>query len=132
MQDKRKLIKAVAVGTICSMLCCIILTAVLAAVILSTGMLSPDIIVWATAAIMGAGAFTGGFIAAKINRGAGIPIGGLTGISLFCITALVSFSRGSSSVTPMILIKLAASVLLAVAGGILGIREKNSSKYGRF
>lgn len=132
MQDKKRLIKAVAAGTICSMLCCIILTAVLAAVMLSTGMPGSDILTWATAAIMGAGALAGGFIAAKIYKGAGIPVGGLTGLSLFCVTALASFSRGAANLGSMTIIKLAASVLLAVAGGILGISEKRSSKYGRF
>lgn len=132
MLNKGKLAKSVAVGTICSMLICVILTAVLAAVILSSGMLPAQLIDWITAGIMAVSAFAGGFIASKLNRGAGIPAGGFTGLAVFIVTVLTSFSRGESSVTAMIIIKLVCSVLLAVAGGILGIREKRGSKYGRF
>ncbi|HCA05145.1 MAG TPA: TIGR04086 family membrane protein [Ruminococcaceae bacterium] len=132
MQDKRKLVKAVAAGTICSMLCSVILTAALAAAIMSVGLLPDDILMWITVGIMLVSAFAGGFIAAKINKGAGIPVGGLTGLAVFCAAALSSFSRGESNVTVMILIKLAAAVFGSVAGGITGVREKRGSKYGKF
>ena len=132
MSDKSRLVKEVAVGAICSMLSCIILTSILAAVMLSTGMLGSELTNWITTAIMGLGSLVGGFVAAKINKGAGIPVGGMTGLAVFVVSALASLSRGASGVTSMAIIKLAASVLLAIVGGILGIREKKGTNYGRF
>ena len=56
----------------------------------------------------------------------------MTGRAVFVVSALASLSRGASGVTSMAIIKLAASVLLAIVGGILGIREKKGTNYGRF
>ena len=105
MSDKSRLVKAVAVGAICSMLSCIILTSILAAVMLSTGMLGSELTNWITTAIM---------------------------LSLPLRRPRARTLRGASGVTSMAIIKLAASVLLAIVGGILGIREKKGTNYGRF
>lgn len=132
MSDKKKLIKAVTVGTICAVLCSVILMCILAAVMLSTGLLPKDMLGYISAAVLGLSAAAGGFIAAKINRGAGVPVGGLTGLSLFCVTVAASLSNSSAGVSSLIIIKLLASVALGILGGIAGLKEKRSSKYGRF
>lgn len=132
MSDKKKLITAIAVGCVCSILFSVILTAIFAAVMLSTGLLPGDLTEYLSAAVLGLGALVGGFIAAKINKGAGIPVGGLTGLFLICFTVMASCAKGSSGVGSLLVIKLLASVLMGILGGILGLKEKNSTKYGRF
>ena len=96
MSDKKKLITSIAVGCVCAMLCSVILTAILAAAMLSTGLLPGELMGYLSAAILGVSALLGGLIAAKINKGAGIPVGGLTGLLLLCFTVMASCAKGST------------------------------------
>lgn len=132
MSDKKKLIKATAVGSICGMLGSIALTGVLAAIIMGTGLLPAETVSYIMSGIMGAGALLGGVIAAKINGGAGIPVGGITGFAVFFVTALASLSQNGATVSSMMIIKLCAAVLGGIAGGVLGLHEKSGKKFHQF
>ena len=132
MSDKKKLAKAAAVGCICGILGSAALTGIFAAIILGTGLLPNELTDCIMAGILGAGAIIGGIIAAKINGGAGIPVGGITGLAIFFVTAVASLSRSGAGVTSLTVIKLCASAIGGIAGGILGLKEKRMSKYKRF
>jgi putative membrane protein (TIGR04086 family) len=126
MSDKKRFIKAVVTGTVCSLLTSVILMCVLAAVILSSGLLSSDVLGYVMTGITAASVLAGGFIAAKINGGAAIPAGLATAASFFIILTLSSLIKHPAQFTYMTLIKLVSELAAGVLGGILGLHEKKS------
>ena len=125
MSDKKLLIKSVVTGTLCGILTCIILMCILSAVMLSVGLLPAAILDYAMIAILAAGAFVGGFIATKINKGAGLIVGALTGTAIMLIIAIAALSRGDLEISALLPIKLAVAAAGGALGGILGLRERS-------
>ena len=124
MSDKKRMIKAIITGVICALLVNIILMCIFAVVMLTGGLLNADVIRYAMVGIIAAGAFAGGFIATKINKGAGLPVGVITGISTLVMIALVSIIKGSYPITSLIVIKLIACVIAGAIGGVVGLKER--------
>lgn len=124
MSDKKKLIRSVVTGTLCGMLTSIILMCVFAVVMLKGGLLDAPLIDYIMAALYAAGGLAGGFIAAKMNKGAGLIVGAATGAVMILVLVLTAAIRGESDFTALFVIKLCAAVLAGAAGGIWGVREK--------
>lgn len=124
MSDKKLLIKSVVTGTLCGILTCVILMCVLSAVMLSVGLLPAAILDYTMIVILAAGAFVGGFIATKINKGAGLIVGALTGVAIMLIVAITALSRGDLEVSALLPIKFAAAAAGGALGGVLGLRER--------
>lgn len=128
MSDKRKLIKSVATGTLCGLLTGIILMCVFAVVMLKTSLLPSSVLDLAMAGVLGAGAFVGGFVSARMNRGAGLIVGALTGAVMLSAIVLTSAFSGKADFSMLLPIKLAASLTGGALGGILAVREKKKIK----
>ncbi|MER2080424.1 MAG: TIGR04086 family membrane protein [Ruminococcus sp.] len=124
MSDKKKLIKSVLIGSLCGMLACVILMCVMAAVMLTAGLLPAGITDYAMAAIASAGALTGGFVATKLNKGAGLIVGALTGAAMFLLITLAALLKSSAPVTVLTAIRAAGMLAGGAIGGILGLRER--------
>ena len=124
MSDKRKLVKSVATGTVCGLLTGVILLCILAVVILKGGLLSAQVIDYFTAGLLGAGALTGGFVATKLNRGAGLIAGAATGGCMLLLVILAAALRGKADVSALLFIKLGAALAGGALGGILALKEK--------
>lgn len=122
MSDKKRLIKAAAVGLLCGLLAGIAILGIFAAVTLKTGLLPSAVINYITAAILGFGALAGGFVAAKLNGGAGLVVGAITGAALIVVLLLTSAIRGSADFSPMLFIKPAIALFGGALGGALGVR----------
>ncbi len=124
MSDKKRLIKSVVTGVICGLLVSIILMSVCAVVILKGGLPQGDILGYVLAGFLAAGAFAGGFIAAKLNKGAGLVAGAITGgVMLFLIVSAAAI-KGEVAFSALFFIKAAATVLGGALGGILAMKEK--------
>lgn len=124
MSDKRLLIKSLIIGTLCGVLAQIILLCVAAAAMLCTGKLPGGALDYIMLAVCAIGALAGGFISAKLNRGAGLIVGLISGLALFFILTVAAMIKSDSSFSLLSLIRLAAMLFGGAAGGILGVREK--------
>lgn len=130
MQDKRKLFKSVAFGVASALLTDIILMCVAAAVFLSVGLPQDvGILDYSMIALAAAGAFVGGFIASKINKGAALIVGAITGACAFLVITVIAMLRNTDSFSAMTLIRLAAMVFASALGGIAGTRQRNKLKF---
>ncbi len=125
MSDRKKLIKATATGLLCGILTNVILMCLLALALTKAGLLPPDILGYVMAGILGAGALVGGFIAAKINRGAGLVAGAFTGCAMLCVLIPAAALRGTADLTALFFVKAAAALIGGAVGGILGIRGRS-------
>ena len=124
MSDKKRLVKALVTGCLCGVLTCGIFTGILAAVIMSTGLLPDKLMDYVMLAIAAAGAFAGGLIAAKLNKGAGLIVGAITGAGVFLLLTVAGLSSGGAAFSSLSAIRLAALLLGGVLGGILGVKER--------
>lgn len=124
MSDKKRAAKAVTFGTLCGITITIILMCLTALGILTGGILPDEVLEYAAAAIFAVGAFAGGFVATKINKGAGLVIGVITGGVMFVIVTSVALTKNSEAVTILTLIKLFATITAGGLGGILGLKER--------
>lgn len=125
MFDK-KLLKAVATGAFCGLLTSVILMCILTVVLLKTGLPQGSLLDYLLAGFLGAGAFAGGFVAAKLNRGAGLVAGAAVGGVMFLALLIVAAIKGDMAFTVLSVVKAAAALLLGAAGGVLGVREKHA------
>ncbi len=111
MSDKKKLIKSVSLGSLCGVLGCVILMCIFAVIMLTSGLLGAELTDYIMVAVTALGALGGGFVAAKLNHGAGLVVGAITGAVIESVTALTG-------------IRAAAVILGGIAGGICGVKEK--------
>ena len=129
MSDKKKLIRSVVIGSLCGILCCVAMMCVIAAVMLSTGLLSAELIDYLMVAVSAAGAIAGAFIATKLNGGAGLIVGGITGAVMLLLITINALVRQSTPVTALSAVRAAALLLGGALGGILGLRERKHTGF---
>lgn len=124
MSDKKKLIKSVSLGSLCGVLGCVILMCIFAVIMLTSGLLGAELTDYIMVAVTALGALGGGFVAAKLNHGAGLVVGAITGAVIFLLITIAGLSNGGESVTALTGIRAAAVILGGIAGGICGVKEK--------
>lgn len=124
MRDKKKLIKSVITGMVCGILTSVVLMSVFAVVMTKVGLLPGQLIDYILTGFLGLGALAGGFLAAKLNKGAGLIAGAATGGAMLAALVLTAAFSGSADFSVLFLFKLAATVAGGALGGILAVREK--------
>lgn len=124
MSDKKRLVKALVVGCLCGVLTCAIFTGILAAVILSAGLLPDKLTDYVMISVAAAGAFVGGLVAAKLNKGAGLIVGVIVGAGMFLLLTVAGLSSGGASFSSLSAVRIAALLVGGVLGGILGVKER--------
>lgn len=129
MSDKKRLFKAVATGAFCGIIAGVLLICLFTGVILKIGLPNGAFIDSALAVILGMGAFVGGFIAAKRNKGAGLVVGALTGVAIFLLLVVAAAVRNTADLTCWFPIKLASAVTGSSLGGILAMRERKHTNF---
>lgn len=67
------------------------------------------------------GGLVAGVVAGRLLRSKGLLIGLATGLFLYLVTLLASFSLSADAFGMMALIKLGATVLCGVVGGVFGV-----------
>lgn len=123
MSDKRKLIKSIFFGVLTSLLSGVILMCVSSVAILSIGLPQGSLTDYLMIGIAALSSIAGGFVAAKINKGAGLIVGALTGAAVFLLLTVTGMIKGGDF-SALSAIRLAATLTGSAAGGALGIREK--------
>lgn len=129
MSDRKRLIKSVLLGTVCGMLTSVIFMCILAVVMLTSGLLSQELTNYIMIAICAIGAFVGGIIATKLNKGAGLIVGLITGGVIFILITIAALIKSDSSVSTLTAIRFVALLLGGALGGIIGIRERKKINF---
>ncbi len=128
MPDKKIMIKAAVFSAVCSLLITIILNCLIAAVMLSIGLLPDYILNCATITTLGIGTLLGGFISARITKSAGMINGVITGFLVFLLITLIGVAKSNDSFTMISLVKLIVCIACAGFGGIIGVNKKERIK----
>ena len=123
MSDKKLLIKSVLIGTLCAVMVQIILLCIVSLVMITTKKLFGDVLSYIMLSATALGTLAGGFISAKLNRGAGLIVGLITGFAVFLIITIGGLINSDSPLSVLSLIRFAAALLGGALGGILGVRE---------
>lgn len=106
----------VAVGAGCCLLLLLLFAAILAAQDIPQGAVTPLAV-----AAAAAGAFFGGFTAARIAKSRGILFGAICGLILYLLIMAAGFAVLRDIRGTYALVKLALMVVCASVGGILGV-----------
>lgn len=129
MSDKKLLAKAVLFSSVCGILILVILMCLLAAVMMSSGVISADILDYCTVGMVGVATLMSGIISSRITGSAGLAVGSLTGFFIFLvITSIALIFNGEPIITILTLLKLMSSVLGGGIGGIIGVNKKEKIK----
>lgn len=129
MSDKKLLAKAVLFSSVCGILILVILMCLLAAVMMSSGVISADILDYCTVGMVGVATLMSGIISSRITGSAGLAVGSLTGFFIFLvITSIALIFNGEPITTILTLLKLMSSVLGGGIGGIIGVNKKEKIK----
>ena len=126
MSDKKRFIKSALTGTLCGILTSVVLTCAFALILSRSGMLGDNILGYASAGLLAAGAFLGGFVSAKLNRAAGLIAGAAAGAAMLALIVLVSAFMGNSGFTALFFIKAAALLIGGALGGVISIRNSGT------
>ncbi len=116
----KRFLRPVIIGAVVGALCCTLLLAVMAAIVASQDIPKAAITPMAIVAAA-AGAFFGGFAAARIAKEKGLLIGGTCGLLLFILVALAGFAFLKEIRGAYILVKLAVMLVLSALGGVIGV-----------
>ena len=116
----KRFLRPVIIGAVVGALCCTLLLAVMAAIVASQDIPKAAITPMAIVAAA-AGAFFGGFAAARIAKEKGLLIGGACGLLLFILAALAGFAFLKEIRGAYILVKLAVMLVLSALGGVIGV-----------
>ena len=129
MTDKKQLIKSVAAGAMCGILTSVVLMCLLALILTKVGLLDEKPLSYVLTALLGLGALAGGFVAAKINKGAALIAGVLTGAAMMLLLTVTALTNQQANISVLLLLKLVACLLGGAAGGVLSVREKKHRRF---
>lgn len=90
MSDKKLLAKAVLFSSVCGILILVILMCLLAAVMMSSGVISADILDYCTVGMVGVATLMSGIISSRITGSAGLAVGSLTGFFIFLVITSIA------------------------------------------
>ena len=127
MSDKKLLAKAVLFSSVCGILILVILMCLLAAVMMSSGVISVDID-YCTVGMVGVATLMSGIISSRITGSVGLAVGSLTGFFIFLVITSISLIFNGEPITILTLLKLMSSVLGGGIGGIIGVNKKEKIK----
>ncbi len=124
MPDKKILVKAVLFGSLISLVFTIILLCILTVVELTSGLMSSEIVNIAAMAMLAAGTFFGGLIAARITKEGGMITGLITGAAVFFLVTIAALIHSSESISIITLIRFICEIITGAAGGIIGVNKR--------
>lgn len=100
----------------------------LAAVMMSSGVISADILDYCTVGMVGVATLMSGIISSRITGSAGLAVGSLTGFFIFLVITSIALIFNGEPITILTLLKLMSSVLGGGIGGIIGVNKKEKIK----
>ena len=99
MSDKKLLAKAVLFSSVCGILILVILMCLLAAVMMSSGVISADILDYCTVGMVGVATLMSGIISSRITGSAGLAVGSLTGFFIFLVITSIALIFNGEPIT---------------------------------
>lgn len=122
--DNKKLIKAIGIGVLSSLVLTAVLTCLFALVINFMPAVPYGIIDYVLIAIEGVSVLIGSYIAAAIAKSRGWLIGGGCALIVLLILLACGMGSGMGSIGILTAIRAAALILLGLFGGIRGVNRK--------
>lgn len=114
-------LKALIIGTTIASLCIILLLCLFSLILLISGHLPHDLLMWFGIIISCISSFISGYICARITKANGLLTGTVAGIILFFVVTISGVIGGST----FSLISLIKFTLFSICGGIGGIKGVN-------
>ena len=124
----KKLLKSLITGMLCGIAVITILTLLFAFILVISGTYPTDIINYISLVFLAVGGLSGGYIAARLNKAAGLAVGALTGLIIFLIILIVGLAQSTGTITLFTLYKFLLLVIFSALGGVLGVNKQNKIK----
>lgn len=118
-----KILRPLGVGIGIGVIMCAVIL-LIAAAIMTTGILPASAVTPVALAAAAIGAFVGGLAAAKLSRERGLLYGAGVGLSLFLLATIVGVAASQELRGTMMLLKAALMIGGGALGGVLGVNLK--------
>ena len=123
-----QLFKHGVIGTIASVICCIVLSLV-AAYVIGKADLPYVIITPISLIILGISCFVGSMIAARMFYKKGLLLGITTAAITFAVITIADFFIPDANIYSLVLIKAAIILVASVLGAVIGVNVRKKWKY---
>lgn len=123
--DKGRVVKAVAIGVLCSVVLAVLLTCLFSMMLNMMSGIPYDIIDYVMVAIEGFSVLIGAYIACVIAKSKGLIIGALCGAISLLIVFAVGMSMAKNNIGLLTVIRSAVMLLCGIIGGIMGVNRKD-------
>lgn len=123
--DKGRVVKAVAIGVLCSVVLAVLLTCLFSMMLNMMSGIPYGIIDYVMVAIEGFSVLIGAYIACVIAKSKGLIIGALCGAISLLIVFAVGMSMAKNNIGLLTVIRSAVMLLCGVIGGIMGVNRKD-------
>lgn len=123
--DKGRIVKAVAIGVLCSVVLAVLLTCLFSMMLNMMSGIPYDIIDYVMVAIEGFSVLIGAYIACVIAKSKGLIIGALCGAISLLIVFAVGMSMAKNNIGLLTVIRSAVMLLCGIIGGIMGVNRKD-------
>lgn len=123
--DKGRVVKAVAIGVLCSVVLAVLLTCLFSMMLNMMSGIPYDIIDYVMVGIEGFSVLIGAYIACVIAKSKGLIIGALCGAISLLIVFAVGMSMAKNNIGLLTVIRSAVMLLCGVIGGIMGVNRKD-------
>ncbi len=118
-------IKALIFGTITGCLSILLLMCILSLLLLITGVLPYDYLVWISLFISSIGVFISGYVSASITKEKGLFIGSLSGLIIFIIVFFSGMFISTETISFVTIIRLVVYMLIGALGGVKAVNKKD-------
>lgn len=122
--DKGRVVKAVAIGVLCSVVLAVLLTCLFSMMLNMMSGIPYDLIDYVMVAIEGFSVLMGAYIACVIAKAKGLIIGALCGAISLLIVFAVGMSMAKNNIGLLTIIRSIVMLLCGIIGGIMGVNRK--------
>ncbi len=123
--DKGRIVKAVAIGVLCSVVLAVLLACLFSMMLNMMSGIPYDIIDYVMVGIEGFSVLIGAYIACVIAKSKGLIIGALCGAISLLIVFAVGMSMAKNNIGLLTVIRSAVMLLCGIIGGIMGVNRKD-------
>ncbi len=123
-----KAVKALLIGTAVNAGLSFLITVVIALLLALSGNLLEGVVQYIVLIPIAVGGYTGGFVAARINKSNGLLLGVLSGLAILLVIITVSLCTENVSITYILFLKAVSIFLSGAVGGVKGVNRKEKLK----
>lgn len=123
-----KMAKAVISGTIIGAIMCMLMLIIVSFVFVKIQSVPETAVVPAAIFIACAGAFVGGYFAARIRKSTGMAVGAISALLMFIILLLVGMLFMGDNFGVVSFLRMVLMLLSGAIGGVLGVNKRKRRK----